>query len=133
MPFLIDTDVAIHLRDQSEDVVRRVENLGERPFLSIVSQVELENGVYKGNALTQTRRPAVDLMLKSFTVLPFDAEAIGAYRTILVGAGYSRRKVTDRMVAATALVHDLVLITMNGRDFADIPGLRLDIWSSPES
>lgn len=131
MPYLIDTDVAIHLRDQNSDIVRRIAALGERPFLSIVSQVELENGVYKNAALTEIRRPAVDLMLKSFIVLPFDAEAVHAYRTILTGSGYSRRKVSDRMVAATSLVHGFTLVTMNGRDFADIQGLQLDIWPSP--
>jgi tRNA(fMet)-specific endonuclease VapC len=131
VPFLIDTDVAIHLRDQVSDIVGRVANLGERPFLSIISQVELENGVYKNRALTEIRRPAVDLMLKSFVVLPFDAEAMYTYRTILAGSGYSRRKVSDRMVAATALVHDLTLITMNGRDFTDIAGLKLAAWPSP--
>lgn len=131
MAFLLDSDVAIHLRDQHPDIVRRVSNLGERPYLSIVSQVELENGIYKNEALTEIRRPAVDLMLRSFIVLPFDAEAMQAYRTILVSSGYSRRKVSDRMVAATALARDLTLITMNGRDFADIAGLELDAWPSP--
>lgn len=131
MSWLIDTDITIHLRDQNAEIVQRVSELDGRPSLSVVSQVELENGVYKETELTVIRRPAVDLLVRSFTVLPFDSEALRAYRAILAGAGYSRRKVADRMVAATALAHDLTLITINGRDFADVPGLRREVWRSP--
>lgn len=131
MPFLIDTDIAIHLRDQSEPVVRRVSELPGSPLLSIVSQVELENGVYRHPQLAGIRRPAVDLMLKSFILLPFDDQAVQSYRRIVELAGYSRRKIADRMVAATAMAHGLTLITMNGRDFGDIPGLSLELWPSP--
>jgi len=35
------------------------------------------------------------------------------------------------MIAAAALVHDLTVITMNGNDFRDVPGLKLEIWPSP--
>jgi predicted nucleic acid-binding protein len=31
----------------------------------------------------------------------------------------------DAIIAATALVHDLSLVTRNEEDFKDIPGLRL--------
>ena len=34
----------------------------------------------------------------------------------------------DLMIAATALVHDLTLVTDNTRDFASIPGLRTVDW-----
>lgn len=37
----------------------------------------------------------------------------------------------DLRIAATALVHDLTVVTRNHRDFARGPGLRLDDWSVP--
>jgi tRNA(fMet)-specific endonuclease VapC len=37
------------------------------------------------------------------------------------------------MIAATALAHDLTLITMNGKDFRDLPGLKLVEWETPEA
>lgn len=41
---------------------------------------------------------------------------------------FSRRRIIDRMIAAQALLHDATLVTMNGEDFKDIPGLKLLIW-----
>jgi tRNA(fMet)-specific endonuclease VapC len=34
----------------------------------------------------------------------------------------------DLLIACTALVHDLTLVTHNTQDFAQIPGLRLEDW-----
>jgi tRNA(fMet)-specific endonuclease VapC len=35
----------------------------------------------------------------------------------------------DLRIAATALVHDLTLITRNHKDFARVPGLRFESWA----
>jgi predicted nucleic acid-binding protein len=35
----------------------------------------------------------------------------------------------DLLIAATAKQHDLVIATLNAKDFEDIPGLRVDDWS----
>ncbi len=131
MPSIIDTDVAIHLRDQNAAVVQRMSALDARPILSVITQIELENGVYADPQHSGIRRGAVDLLLANFAILPFDANAMLAYRAIVTSVGFSRRKVADRMIAATAIAHELSLITMNRGDFSDIPGLALTIWPSP--
>jgi tRNA(fMet)-specific endonuclease VapC len=45
--------------------------------------------------------------------------------------GVSRSRTLDRMIAATPLVHGLTLVTQNGKDFADVPGLELEVWQVP--
>ena len=70
-------------------------------------------------------------MLNAVQTLPFDTTAAVAYRNIVAATGFSRRKIPDRMIAATAIAHDLTLITMNGKDFSDIPGSRTETWPSP--
>nr|WP_295110513.1 type II toxin-antitoxin system VapC family toxin [uncultured Caulobacter sp.] len=128
MAYVLDTNVAIHLRDGDPAVTERVMALDDAVFLSIISRVELEGGVYREPAKAGIRRARLDAMLKALSVLDFDGEAADAYRTIVEAAGYSRRKVADRMIAAQALAHRATLVTFNAADFKDVPGLTLLAW-----
>jgi tRNA(fMet)-specific endonuclease VapC len=58
----------------------------------------------------------------------FDNAAAEAYGSIVASAGYSRRKLLDRMIAAQALVHRATLVTRNPEDFSDVPGLARPVW-----
>lgn len=128
LPFLLDTSVAVHLRDGTVAVVAQFEALTEKPFLSALTRVELEGGIYAKPQFAAQRRAAVDTLLTFLPVLDFDFDMAEAYGTILQTTGFSRRKIIDRMIAATALVEGLTLITCNGDDFADVPGLELLVW-----
>ena len=44
MPYLIDTDVAIHLRDGSPAIAGMIAGLADMPAMSVVTLVELEAG-----------------------------------------------------------------------------------------
>jgi predicted nucleic acid-binding protein len=130
MPCLLDTRVAIELRDGTA-LIGRLEALPEAPMLSAITRVELENGVYRDPKWSAVRRVRLDALLAQIATIDFDEATIHAYRGIVSAIGHSRRKTLDRMIAATALVHGLTLVTLNGADFADIPGLDLDIWPAP--
>jgi predicted nucleic acid-binding protein len=90
----------------------------------------LENGIAQDPG--GKRRALLDQVLSYVTTLDFRAQEIAAYRRIVATTGYSRRKTADRMTAATALAHGLTLVTLNGRDFRDVPGLKLLEWKRPE-
>jgi tRNA(fMet)-specific endonuclease VapC len=128
VPFVLDTNIAIHLRDGDETIAAKVAALDDAVLLSIVTRIELEGGVYRDAQQTAARRPRVDAILAALPVLAFDDAAADAYRMIVEAAGYSRRKLLDRMIAAQALVHRATLITRNGDDFRDVPGLTLLEW-----
>jgi tRNA(fMet)-specific endonuclease VapC len=128
---LLDTDVAIHWRDGNREVEDRIAGLSICPSISILTQVELEGGVVRAPELASIRRANVDAMLAAIRVLPFDYPCALAYREILAVTGWARARIFDRMIAATAIVHGLTLITMNGPDFDDIAGLKLETWPSP--
>lgn len=131
MACVLDTNVAIHLRDGDPEVWARVERLREPGVVSVVTRVELEGGIATVPHLAERRAVRLRLLLKMIPVLPFDDACADAYGTIVRAAGYSRPRVLDRMIAATALVNGLPLVTMNGEDFRDIEGLRLEIWPAP--
>jgi predicted nucleic acid-binding protein len=126
--YILDTNVAIHLRDGDPLVTAKIAELDGAILLSIITRVELEGGVYREPSEAGLRRARLDVMLDALPVLAFDAEAADAYRAILETAGYSRRRILDRMIAAQALVHRATLITRNGADFRDVPGLSLLEW-----
>ena len=131
MGFLIDTDVAIHWRDGSKDVRERIIGLGALPTISVLTRVELENGVYRDQTLMERRRRLLDNMLARLPILNFTDDTAAIYSAIIGGIGVSKRKIIDRMIAATAIENGMTLVTMNRTDFATIPGLVLETWPTP--
>lgn len=127
MPILVDTDVAIHLRDGEPETSRHLLELGEAPVISAVTLAELRGGA----ALDPLRDKLLADFLRFVPVLPFADGEAGAYGEIVRRLGHDRRRVLDRMIAAQAIVAGLRLVTMNGRDFRDVPGLALEEWPSP--
>lgn len=128
MAFVLDTNVAIHLRDGDVAVTDRVAALDGAVLISVITRVELEGGVYREPAQAAVRRARLDVMLAAIPTLDFDAAAADAYGAIVAHGGYSRRKLLDRMIAAQALVHRAALVTSNADDFSDVPGLQLLAW-----
>lgn len=128
MRLLLDTSVVIELRDKNEALTQRVEALQAELLLSVVTRIELEGGVVREPAQAVYRRARLDTILEATPVLDFDARCADAYRRIVEAAGYSRRKLLDRMIAAQALVHGATLVTLNADDFSDVPELSLLGW-----
>ena len=128
MALLLDTDIVIHLRDGDPSVMNRVATAEDAMLMSIVTRVELEGGVYREPAYAQVRRARLDAILAAIPAVAFDDAAADIYASIVASAGYSCRKLLDRMIAAQALVHRASLVTRTLDDYADIPGLTLVTW-----
>lgn len=128
MALLIDTSVAIDLIDEVPATIAR---LLDAPalYLSVISKVELEAGVYRSGTLDPLLRARLDVLLVRVGEIAFTGTEVAAYGGIIAAAGFSRRLVVDRMIAATALSHEMPLATLNARDFRNIPGLQLEDWS----
>ncbi len=128
MLYLLDTNIAIHLRDGDEPTLTRVEALDGDACISVVTRIELEGGVWREPGEVELSRRRLDTLFVTLRSVPFDEPAAEAYRNIIEACGYSRRKILDRMIAAQALVLGATLVTMNAPDLADIPGLKLLSW-----
>jgi len=107
---LVDTDVLIdHLRG-----ARRLATHGRRLGISVVSRCELFAGRDDHDRLRRFLGPIADL--------PVD----GAIAEL---AGVTRREcgisTPDALIAATALVHQIPVMTRNRRHFDRVPELRL--------
>ncbi|WP_293908169.1 PIN domain-containing protein [Phenylobacterium sp.] len=129
MIFLLDTSAAVALRDGDPDVRKRLEALDGPICLSLLTRIALEGGVDRSDPVRRVlRRARLDQILTAFETLPLDVTVVERYRTIVESAGYSRRKVVDRVIAAHALDLDATLVTLNGDDVKDIAGLQVLAW-----
>ena len=128
MPLLLDTSVAVDLLDGVQRTVERVARI-DGQFLSVISWLELEAGVYRDDGAAK-RRSRLDGFLDQVEILDFTGREVAAYSMIIAESGFSRRLVSDRMIAATAITYELTLATRNPRDFRSIPGLVIEDWSA---
>jgi tRNA(fMet)-specific endonuclease VapC len=126
--FLLDTSVAIEMRDRSSAVIDRIEALGGNIAISAITRVELEGGVYREPRFAALRRQRLDIFFSFLPVLPFDDTTAAMYGQILEELGFSRRKILDQMIAAQALVAGATLVTLNPQDFEDVPNLEVLGW-----
>lgn len=99
----------------------------ERQFTSAVVIGELFAGAYRKRASERHRTDIEERVLPSVTIIPYDtdvARVYGRLRAELQDAG-TPLAVPDLQIAATALHHDLELVTGNIRHFERVPELRL--------
>ena len=86
------------------------------PHVSAISKIEL---------LRFTHTPANEQVLENFinesVVLPIDDNVIN--ETIRLCKG-NKTKIPDAVIAATCIVHRLVLVTRNLKDFRHVHGLQ---------
>lgn len=123
--FLLDTSVLIPLRDKDPLISVQIRELDGPLVMSVISQVELESGVHRTPAIAAARRARLDAMLDAIPVLALTEAEARIYGQIVEAAGYSRRKLLDRIIAAQALVVGATLVTLNPDDFGDVQGLAI--------
>ncbi len=131
--YLLDTNVWIRiLTGRSPEIVARMRTHPPSDlYLSAVVKAELLFGARRSARVGEN----LALLQRLFDVhpdLPFDdraAESYGVIRTALSAVGQPIGP-NDLMIAATALAHDLVLVSHNTREFARVAGLRLEDWQA---
>ena len=122
MRYLLDTNTVIYYLQQhfSAGAAMFVEDLlmTSKPYLSVITEIEL--------LCWKTATPNDIQILKNFisdaTVIELESSI--KYETVNIRKAH-RIKLPDAIIAATALVYDLTLITRNVSDFNDIAGLSL--------
>ena len=134
MIYLLDTNICIYVINARPPRVLarfRLERLGSIGISSITA-AELAFGVVKSGAARN--REALEMFLAPLEVLSFDASVIWQYGDLR--AGLERRGqpigALDTMIAAHALASNTILVTNNTREFARVPGLRLQNWAESD-
>ena len=95
---------------------------------SIITRYEILRGLKAKNAVRQVER--FETQCRSSAVFPLTDEIV--IRAAEIYAGLHRRGAliedADILIAATALVHGLPLVTENASHFRRIPGLTFESW-----
>jgi tRNA(fMet)-specific endonuclease VapC len=132
---LLDTDTLSEIikgRDlatqrSAQDYLRRF----QRFQFSTITRYEILRGLMAKDAVAQVR--AFEQQCQRSTVLPLSDEVvfIGAEISATLRKRGEIISDADILIAATALLHDLVLITNNLEHFRRVRDLRLETWRSP--
>lgn len=130
MSILLDTDIAIYLRDGEFTVMARIAALPAPPLISLVTLIELKGGAMAGPH-RELRSRRLDTMLGTVEVVGLDEATVDVYASIIARRGFVRSRILDRLIAATAIANNLKLVTINGAHFRDTPDLQLVVWPSP--
>jgi tRNA(fMet)-specific endonuclease VapC len=129
MPYLIDSDWVIDHLEGLPEAVQLLRDLAPDGLaISIISYIEVYQGVMRSPRPDEARASFEALMA---TLIRLDVSVEVAQRCAHVRETLRRQgrrvnsRALDLIIAATALEHDLTLVTRNTDDYRDIPGLHI--------
>ena len=131
MAFLFDTDAiseVLRPRPAASYLRWLVRIPREEQFTSAVVLGELYKGAYGSQDVQRHLENIETRVLPAVTVLVYDAAAARLYGEVRAGLEGAGRPLADAdlQIAATALLHDLELVTGNVKHFARVPQLRIN-------
>ena len=134
MTYCLDTNILIHLlRGRFLVIETHMRRVG-RNNMAVASMVkaELLVGAEKSDNPTKNHALVADI-LDHLAVLPFDSEAASFYAQMRVDLERKGQIVgaEDLVIAATAASRGAIVVTHNVKDFAKIPGVRVEDWTKP--
>jgi len=124
---LCDTNILVELYKNNPTVINEMRKIGMNQIaISIITQAELYYG-----AINKVEFARIQKHLNLINKIPID-EQISAQFIQLMGRYSLSHKlaIPDALIAATALVYDMSLYTLNLKDFRFIEGLNLYVSPS---
>ncbi len=123
MKYLLDTNIIVALTvSEDENVILRAAQCDAGDMVtSSIALAEVAFGTEQGQPPTME---ALRAFVEEVQVLDFDYKAALAYAQLPF-----KRASFDRLIAAHALSHGLIIVTRNEKDFADVPGLKVENWT----
>ena len=131
MPYLFDTDAISEVlkRRPAAGYLRWLAGIPRaEQFASAVTIGELYRGAFRAPQRERHLRNIDERVLAAVTVLPYDQQVARVYGEIAAVLESQGRRLADAdvQIAATALHHDLELVTGNAGHFDRVPGLKVN-------
>lgn len=137
MSYLIDTNVLSELRRKTPDA-NVMSWFAARPavtlYISVLTVGEIRKGIesHKDASRRHLLTDWLETELVAFfagRILPVDANVADRWGRMIAEAGRPLPSI-DSLLAATAAVNDLVLVTRNTKDFSGLPVQTFNPWTS---
>lgn len=127
---LLDTDICIFtMKGRNRALAQRLDELSGKSAISDLTIFELYSGADRYQSPI-SRTNIINEFASRVTVLPFNSKAAriaGPLRFKLRAFGQVIGAY-DLLIAATALSHNLILMTNNLREYQRVEGLKLENW-----
>ena len=131
MAYLLDTCVIIDLIKGDSNTINAIKSKSpDQINISTITEFELRYGTEQASKLKSKSKNIVESLLSEITILDFGSkEAIVAtkIRNNLRALGTPIGPY-DFLIAATALTHDLILVTSNEKEFTRVGELKIENW-----
>ena len=128
--YLLDTNTLIYFFKQQGQVATHLKNT-DASQIAIPSVVlfELEYGVLRSTR-PEAQRKGMDAALRAYRVvgLDYNSAKSAAWIKHTLEVGGTPIGHLDQLIAGIALANDLTLVTRNTREFARVPGLKVENW-----
>ena len=129
--YLLDTDVfSAMVKGLDEAIAVRMQTLGkDEAMLSVITTGEFFYGI--ANApISALREKRARRLIDFFGVMPLDAQVGAVYGKIRADLRAKGTPIgpNDLWLAAQAMVHGLVMVTRNTREFKRVKGLKVEDW-----
>ncbi|MBP3958753.1 type II toxin-antitoxin system VapC family toxin [Gemmata sp. G18] len=140
MTYLLDTDVLTLVHLGRHGLRERIEVARQQHevVISIVSRIEVLRGRFDavvkaadGAALLRAQEwlRGSETFLADFHILPLDAAAANEFDRLREDKRVKKTGRNDLLIACIALATGATLVTRNIKDYASVPGLKLENWA----
>lgn len=122
---LCDTNILVEFYKNNPTVINELRQIGiDRLAISVITQAELYYGAINKGELVRIQKH-----LKLLNDIPIDREISAQFIQLMARYSLSHKlAIPDALIAATALVKDMSLYTLNLKDFRFIE--RLNLYTS---
>ena len=131
--YLLDSNVCIRLLNEQHSGIQAqfMRHAPTEIYLCSIVKAELLFGA-RHSQRVEANLQRLELFFSPLGSLPFDDTCAQIYARIRQVLSMDGQLIgpNDMLIAATAMAHDMVLVTHNQKEFGRIAGLRLEDWES---